>query len=112
MTRLWRGSVRRDVDHDRVSAREYCVRDVDEPDLGIRMHNMADVESHVYAGVGDLFSAASDQIENRIDLEEHVGETVATVYADLDAWEYAIDWHVDPPLKQRLRELVPGASST
>jgi hypothetical protein len=96
----------------RVDAETYCVRDVDEPDLGIRDWNPAEEATDLERrGIGHTYSEATDEIEQRLQLEEHVGETVATVMIDFDATknEYQIDWHVDVdrPLLERVREVLP-----
>jgi len=89
--------------------------DPDDPDVGkvrwLVKHNTNGNPAFYYAdgckdlpspepglkrrGVGDLHSAATDEIAERVDLEEHVGEVVATVTVDVDAWDYRIDWEVD-----------------
>ena len=83
----------------RVRARTYSVRECrPEGPLGIRCFYPAedarDLELH---GIGHTFSAATEEIRERVDLEEHVGEAVATVLVDLDQSKtvYYIDWHVD-----------------
>ncbi|WP_415381451.1 hypothetical protein [Halosimplex sp. TS25] len=84
---------------------EYVVRDVDQHDLGIQ--DWIPPESCLKTrGYGELKVAASDEIERRLDLEEHVGEHIATVWIDCDAWEYSIYWEVEPPINQRFRDLV------
>lgn len=83
---------------DRVVAKAFTVRDVDEPDLGIRTWYPADEATELELhGIGHTFSDATDEIEDRLDLDDHVGERVATVLIDLDESksEYYIDWHVD-----------------
>jgi hypothetical protein len=73
------------------------VRDVDEPDLGYTQESVAPDTSELTAwGFGELKGAAFDEIEDAIDLEEHVGEEVATIVIDCDSWEYEIDWRIDP----------------
>lgn len=46
-------------------------------------------------GKGDLYTQAKEEIEEIVDLEDHVGEEVATVTVDVDAWMFSIDYHVD-----------------
>lgn len=92
-----------DPSHPDVGRYEYVVRDIDdrEPDLGIRTWNSPEMslKSH---GFGDLRSSASDEIEDRLDISEYVGEHIATVYVDVDAWDYCIHWQVERSLLQRI----------
>ena len=79
---------------------EYVVRDVEEPDLGIQRWEPP-TPSLKSRGSGDLKARASQEIQERLALEEHVGEHVATVTIDVNAWEFDIHWEVEPPLRQR-----------
>jgi len=72
-------SVRTDVENARVDAQVYCVRDVDEPDLGIRDRHFAEAKNYVTDGIGFLYSEASDEIQETIALEEHVVERAREV---------------------------------
>lgn len=89
--------------------------DPDDPDVGIRRwkvgltgnngpgfyyasdpHDMPSPDPGMKRrGVGHLHTQATDEIRERIDLDEHVGDVVATVTVDVDAWEYRIDWEID-----------------
>jgi len=93
--------MRTDPSHPDVGRYEYVVRDVDEPDLGIRSRDGPEMSLKA-RGFGDLKSAASDEIQDRLDLANHVGNHVATVYIDVEEWDYCIDWQVDRPLLFRL----------
>ncbi|WP_340099461.1 hypothetical protein [Salinibaculum salinum] len=95
--------MRTDPSDPEVGRYEYVVRDIDdrEPDLGIQDWNGPEMSLKA-RGFGELKTAASDEIEDRLDLEDYVGEHIATVYIDVDAWEYCIDWQIDRSLLQRI----------
>lgn len=97
-----------DAHHPDVGRYEFVVRDVDEPDLGIQAWDGPEM-SLAARGFGELQGAASDEIEHRLDLQDHVGEHVATVWIDVDAWEYSIYWEVEAPILQRVRDIVGAA---
>ena len=102
----------RDRNHPAVRHIGVCVRDVEEPDLGKRETNPSELGELKRRGVGDLQGDAFREVEQRVDLEDHVGETIAEVYIDVGAWEYAVEYHVEVPIKQRLcRLFFPGWSS-
>ena len=94
----------------RIETETYCVRDIDdrEPDLGVVDRSKATGASDLERrGIGFEFSDATDEIEDRLDLEEHVGETIATVVIDFDSDErYSIEWHVEKCLSERVREVL------
>lgn len=92
-----------------VGCQRYCVRDVEEPDLGISEYVSSPKWSISAYGSGELWGAASDEIKDRIDFEDHVGEDVAVVTIDVDAWDFQIDWLVedDRRLVDRIRGFVP-----
>jgi hypothetical protein len=103
----------RGPEHPRVEAKTFCVRDVEDPDLGIkRFHAAKDASELEIRGVGHTFADATDEIEDGIDLKEHVGEVVATVCVDFDESKaaYTIDWHVEPDegatLASKVREVL------
>jgi len=101
-----------DPDHPAVRHVEVCVRDVEKPDLGQREVNLSELRELKRRGVGDLQSQAFREIERHIDIEDHIGETVAEIYIDVDGWAYAIRYHVEVPVKQRIRDLfLRGRSS-
>jgi len=59
-----------------------------------------------YGSGSDLKGPGFDEIEDRLDLEElNPGTYVATLWIDLDAWTYQIEWADDfgPGLVERLR---------
>lgn len=90
----------RDPDHPVVRREEIVVRDVAEPDIGI---GAVDFEAPVHTdGLGYLCAEAHREVEERLDLEEYVGEHVATVWVDAEARVYWIEWEVEVPLTQRL----------
>lgn len=93
--------MRTDDSHPDVGRYEFVVRDVDEPDLGIQDWNGPEMSLKA-RGYGELKTGASDEIHDRLDLEAYVGEHVATVYIDVDEWDYCIDWQVDRSLLQRI----------
>jgi hypothetical protein len=103
-------SIPRDPDHPDIRWEEICVRDVETPDIGIRNTTVSECSGLSSRGVGSILSDAHQEIEDRLDLEEYVGETVAEVYCDVDRFEYAIEYHVDVPLKQRVWRLLYGPS--
>lgn len=78
-----------------VGKKRYCVRDVEEPDLGIREFVSSPAWTLKAHGCGDLYTAAGNEIRERVDFDEHVGEEIAVVTVDVDAWEYRIEWLVD-----------------
>jgi hypothetical protein len=84
-----------DPDDPLIGVYHVVVRDVDEPDLGYTQESVAPDTGGLRAwGFGELKSAAFDEIEDTIVLEEHVGEEVATIVIDCDSWDYEIDWRV------------------
>ena len=87
---------------------ELCVRDIDEPDLGKRETNPSELNELKRRGVGDLEAEAFREVEQRVAFEDHVGETIAEVFIDVEAWTYVIEYRVEVPLKQRLRNLLTG----
>jgi len=102
----------RDSNHPAVRYVELCVRDVEDPDLGKRWTTSSELNELKRRGVGELESDAFSEVKQRIDFGDHVGETIAEVYIDVEAWEYAVEYHVEVPIKQRLcRLLFPGWSS-
>lgn len=101
-------SVRRDRTHPSVRCEEISIRDIEEPDIGIRNVHLEHTSELKSRGIGSLYSQAHDDIEDRLDVDRYRGEHVATVYYDLDSWEYAIEWEVEVPLLQRLRRLILG----
>jgi hypothetical protein len=108
------GSDPRGPEHPRVEAKKFCVRDLDhgrDADLGIVAFYPGDeITDLEYHGIGHTFSDASDEIEERVDLEAHRGEDVATVLIDLDEGktEYRIEWHVDDVEPRTIGERVRG----
>jgi len=93
----------------RIEAREYLVRDVAEPDLGIGQHYPASEASDLERrGIGLEFSRAADEIRDRVDLQDHIGETIATVCIDFDSDQpYFIHWHIqDREADSLIRRIV------
>lgn len=86
--------VRQDPDADGVGYVEAVVRE--NGDLG----KTVDSEPPAIRGVkdrgcGELRSAAFDEIREVLDLSKYEPHTVvATVWIDLDAWDYAVEWQV------------------
>jgi len=100
-------------DHPHIRWELISVRDVDEPDIGIRDTNLSDVSELKRRGVGSLLAHAHREVEDRLDLDEYVGEAVAEVYCDVEEWDYAIVWRVEIPLRQRIRQcLFPRTGPT
>lgn len=102
----------RDPNHPAVRYVELCVRDVEEPDLGKRETNLSELNELKRRGVGDLEAEAFREVKQRVAFKDHVGETIAEVFIDVEAWEYAVEYHVEVTIKQRLcRLFFPGRSS-
>lgn len=95
-------------DHPAVRYVKLCVRDVEQPDLGKRETNSSELNELKRRGVGDLETEAFREVKQRVAFEDHLGETIAEVFIDVEAWTYAIEYRVDVPLKQRLRNLLTG----
>lgn len=100
--------VSRDADAPEIRWERVCVRDVETPDLGIKDSITSDVGELKARGVGDLLVDAHRDIEERIDLEEHVDEVVAEVFVDVESWEYEIEMLVDEPMYVTARRLLRG----
>ena len=102
----------RDPNHPAVWYVKLCVRDIDEPDLGKIETNPSELNELKRRGVGDLEVEAFREVKQRVAFEDHVGETIAEVFIDVEEWTYAIEYRVEVPIKQRLcRLLFPGWSS-
>ena len=95
----------RDPNHPAVRYVELCVRDIDEPDLGKRETNPSELNEFKRRGVGGLEAEAFREVKQRVAFEDHVAETIAEVFIDVEEWTYAINYHVKIPLKQRLCRL-------
>jgi len=80
--------------HADIGYRRIVVRDTDSDVLG-KTATCSPEPGLKYRGCGELWSAASDEIRERIDQDEHAGEPVADVWINVDTWEYRIDWLVD-----------------
>ena len=100
-----------DPDHPAIRHIRVCVRDVKEPDLGQRQVNPSELSELKRRGVGDLQAQAFCEIERHIGIEDHIGETVADIYIDVDGWAYAVRYHVEVPIKQRIRDLFAGGGA-
>lgn len=86
-----------DPDADHIAYEEVVVRDVD-PDRYPwgKTNTNAPAKGLMSDGYGFLLAEAYDEVEERIDdLEEHRGDVVAAVVADVDAWEYHVRMEVD-----------------
>jgi hypothetical protein len=101
----------RDSNHPVVRYVEVCVREVEEPDLGKRETVPSELSELKRRGVGDLQADAFREVEQRVVLNDHVGQTIAEVFIDVEEWEYVIEYRVEIPLKQRLRNLLIGGVS-
>lgn len=81
-----------------------------EHDLAISLDSdkprIRGVEDH---GAGtDLEVPAYDELRERVDLEElDVGQEVARIWYDYDAWTYEIEYLVPVTLLDRVRRLLP-----
>lgn len=105
--------LQKDPQSDDIGIRVFCVRDVDVPDIGIAEMPTAPKAGLKSRGSGDLWSRATDDIEETIDIEEHVGEEVAEVAIDVDEWDYHVEYLVDvdepsPSLRERAVATVRG----
>lgn len=103
---MFDGKVRQDPDADGVGYVEAVVRE--NGNLGKTTDSeppaIRGPEDH---GCGELRGAAFEEIRAAIDLSNYEPHTVvATVWIDLDAWDYAVEWHVGHRrgLITRLRE--------
>jgi hypothetical protein len=101
----------RDPKHPDVRYVKLCVRNIDEPDLGKAETTPSELNELKRRGVGDLEAEAFCEVKQRVAFEDHVGETIAEVFIDVEEWEYAVEYHVEVPLKQRLRNLLTGDTS-
>jgi hypothetical protein len=102
--------------HADIGYRRIVVRDTDSDVLGKTA--TCSTEMGLKArGCGELWSAASDEIRDRIDQDEHAGEPVADVWINVDLWTYRIDWLVDDVqddsdggLVDKILAKIPGVS--
>ena len=96
----------RDPDHPHVRWERFVVRDINDPDLGVRAQRSCDLPDLKWWGVGSLLADAYNEIEDRLVLENYVGEAIAEVYVDVEDWTYAVEYLVEIPLRQRLRRII------
>lgn len=80
--------------HADIGYRRMVVRDTDSDVLGKTL-TCSPADGLKCRGCGQLWSAASDEIRERIDQDEHAGEPVADIWINVDEWEYHIDWLVE-----------------
>ena len=96
-------------EHGDVGMRVFCSREVESHRLGISCHAVATDAGLKSRGSGDLWSAAGDEIQERVDMDAHAGEDLAEVWIDVDTWTYKIHWLVDVQddrsLVERAREV-------
>ena len=81
-------------EHEDIGLKRYSIREC-KHDLGIREFFETPDSGVKSWGSGELHASASDEIRDRVDLEEHVGEAVADVWINVEEWEYRIEWLVD-----------------
>lgn len=59
-------------------------------------------------GCGELKSAGTDEIREKVDLEKYdVGTEIATIHYDFDEWTYKLEYHVPVTRFDRLRRKIP-----
>lgn len=99
-------SVRQDPEADGVGFVEAVVRE--NGDLGKTVDSEPpEIRDVGDFGCGELTTAAFDEIREAADLDRHDPHTVvATIWIDLDEWDYSIEWHAGHRrgLVTRLRE--------
>ncbi len=86
----------------------------DSPDGSLRIQTSADSKLPTIRNVGDqgwgddLKMPAWGEIREYLDPADYEpGEHIATIQYDLAAWEYQIEYQVDPPsVSDRLRSLL------
>lgn len=107
-------SIQRRADEEAVGYEIVTVRENSsgEHDLAISLDSdkppIRDVGD--YGAGTDLEVPAHDEIRDRVDVEEHdVGQELAKVWYDYDAWAYEIEYLVPVTVLDRVRERVSSA---